>query len=387
MEMIKYYTYVIIITLLALLVFSVLVYENDRILLKEKKYFILTNLYIGIAAIAECVGVYMNGNTDLPKWMLTAVKSVDYIFTPMTGGTLIVLMETSDQKRKLYWKILIGHGIFQILAAIYGLMITVDDRHYYTHGTLYPVYIAFYLMIIALLAVKTLSYGKRFRKQNRRSLYAIITMILTGVAMQNVIGHECRVVYLAMAFGAVFVFIHHCEFSQIQLDDKISRQQAMIETDILTGVFSRYAYNETSKAYDVCIPKDLAVFLIDINGLKTVNDKNGHEAGDELICGAAECIDTTIGRNGKTFRIGGDEFVVFARMTREDADYALTLLKRKTAHWTGAFTGQLSLSVGYAFAGEETCSKVEELVEKADQRMYEQKKAYYQIGGHDRRKR
>ena len=387
MAMITYYTDVIIITLLALSVFSVLVYENDRIRPKEKKYFILTNLYIGIAAIAECVGVYLNGNTDFPKWVLTAVKAVDYIFTPMTGGTLIVLMETFDQKRKLYWKIMAGNGIFQILSAVFGLMITVDDRHRYTHGTLYPVYIAFYLMIIGLLAVKTLSYGKRFRKQNRRSLYAIITMVLTGVAMQNVLGHDCRVVYLAMAFGAVFVFIHHSEFSQIQLDDQILRQQTMIETDTLTGVFSRYAYIEASKAYDVCIPKDLAVFLIDINGLKKVNDQNGHEAGDELICGAAECIDATVGRNGKTFRIGGDEFVVFALMTREDADYALTLLKRKTSHWAGALTGQLSLSVGYAFAGEENCSKVEELVEKADQRMYEQKKAYYQICGHDRRRR
>ena len=387
MAMITYYTDVIIITLLALSVFSVLVYENDRIRPKEKRYFILTNLYIGIAAIAECVGVYLNGNTDFPKWVLTAVKAVDYIFTPMTGGTLIVLMETFDQKRKLYWKIMAGNGIFQILSAVFGLMITVDERHCYTHGTLYPVYIAFYLMIIGLLAVKTLSYGKRFRKQNRRSLYAIITMVLTGVAMQNVLGHDCRVVYLAMTFGAVFVFIHHSEFSQIQMDDQISRQQTMIETDTLTGVFSRYAYLEASKEYDVCIPKDLAVFLVDINGLKKVNDQNGHEAGDELICGAAECIDATVGRNGKTFRIGGDEFVVFALMTREDADYALTLLKRKTFHWTGALTDQLSLSVGYAFAGEENCSKVEELVEKADQRMYEQKKAYYQICDHDRRRR
>lgn len=67
MAMITYYTDVIIITLLALFVFSVLVYENDRIQPKEKKYFILTNLYIGVAAIAECVGVYMNGNPDFPK--------------------------------------------------------------------------------------------------------------------------------------------------------------------------------------------------------------------------------------------------------------------------------------------------------------------------------
>ncbi len=385
--MIKYYTYVILITLSALFVFSILVYENDRILPEEKRLFILTNFYIGIAAVAECVGVYLNGNTDIPKWVLFAVKAVDYTFTPMTGGTLMVLMEGTDKMKKLYRKIFAGNGIVQILAAVYGLMINIDENHRYTHGVLYPAYIAFYLVIIGFLAAKTLSYGKKFRNQNRKSLYAIMALVIVGVSMQDVLRGDCRVAYLTMTFGAVFLFIHHCEFSQIQLDDKISRQQTMIETDILTGMFSRYAYIEASKAYDSSMPEDLVVFLIDINGLKTVNDQKGHEAGDELICAAAECIHTTLGKSGKTFRIGGDEFVVFAAMTGEEAACAATLLKDKASRWSGALSGQLSLSVGYALAKEEECPTVEELVEKADKRMYEQKKEYYETSGYDRRRR
>ncbi|MBR5705734.1 MAG: diguanylate cyclase, partial [Deltaproteobacteria bacterium] len=59
-------------------------------------------------------------------------------------------------------------------------------------------------------------------------------------------------------------------------------------------------------------PEDLAVFSIDVNGLKTVNDSLGHDAGDELIRGAADCISAAFGQTGKCYRTGGDEFVVLA---------------------------------------------------------------------------
>ena len=49
---------------------------------------------------------------------------------------------------------------------------------------------------------------------------------------------------------------------------------------------------------------------VDINGLKEVNDTFGHEAGDQLIIGAANCIERAFGDYGKVFRTGGDEFIV-----------------------------------------------------------------------------
>lgn len=98
----------------------------------------------------------------------------------------------------------------------------------------------------------------------------------------------------------------------------------------MTGVCSRFAYLETINAYKNCPPDHLTVFLMDINGLKAVSDSMGHEAGDELICGAAECIEVSIGRKGQTFRIGGDEFVVFAGMTQKQVESTLLELKHTT---------------------------------------------------------
>lgn len=130
----------------------------------------------------------------------------------------------------------------------------------------------------------------------------------------------------------------------------------------------------------------MAVFLIDINGLKAVNDSMGHEAGDELIVGAAECIEASIGRRGQTFRIGGDEFVVFASMTKKQAEAALLELEHETGKWSGTKVDKVSVSVGYALAKEHKELTVEELVKEADKGMYEQKEEYYRRSGSKRRR-
>ncbi len=381
----SYYTSVIIMTLLALVVLSILISENDRITFQKKQLFIYTNILIAAAAIAEWVGVHISGNADIPKGVLAAVKAVDYILTPMSGGALIALMQKPNTKNwQLRW-LFIGNAIFQVIAAFQGWMVVIDDQNHYTHGPLYPAYMALYSLIIVIVMVRMLSYGKSFRKQNRKSLYAIIFLVFVGIAMQELMGADHRVSYLSLTFGVTFLFIHYSEFYQLQLDDTISEQKVKISNDILTGVLSRMAYTDTIKAYAEHIPENLAVFLIDVNGLKAANDSIGHDAGDELIQGAAQCIQRSIGKRGPTFRIGGDEFVVLADMTREQANAALIDLKRTTDRWSGKKNNGLSVSAGFALSKDFEGFSIHDLVKEADKAMYQQKKAYYQVSGHDRR--
>ena len=376
-----YYTYIIIITLLALGVLSILIAENNRISEQKKHLFIATNILIALAAITEYAGVHISGHENIPKGVLAAVKAMDYTLTPLAGGSLILSIQNPNAKNRILPWFFIGNAILQIISAFHGWMVVIDNQNRYTHGPLYPVYTAFYLLIIIILTIKMLYYGKSFRKRNQISLYATILLVFIGIAIQEVLTQNCRVSYLALTFGATFLFIHYSEFSQLQLDDKITEQQVKLENDALTGTLSRFAYIDTISSYANCIPADLAVFLIDINGLKIVNDSLGHEAGDELICGVAQCIENTIGKNGKTFRIGGDEFVVFATMTKEQTETALIDLKQKTQAWSGKRVNQLSASVGCVLAKDYEGFSIEDLVKEADKSMYQQKKAYYQATG------
>lgn len=379
------YTSVIIMILLALTVLSILISENNRISQTKKQLFIATNMMIALAAIAECAGVHISGNAAVPKGVLAAVKAIDYTFTPMTGGALIALMQKPGEKNRFLGGIFIGNVVIQIISAFNGWMVVIDDQNHYVHGRLYPVYMLLYSMVIIILMHRMLSYGKTFRKQNRKSLYAIIILVFIGIGMQELLGNDCRVAYLAATFGSTFLYIHYSEFSQLRLDEKITEQQVKLSNDPLIGVGSRFAYMDAVKVCSNSLPADFVVFLIDINGLKCVNDSIGHEAGDELICGAADCIRKTVGKKGQTFRIGGDEFVVFASMTKKQIETSLPDLKKKTSQWSGEKVKSLSLSTGYAIAKEHKELSVAELVKEADKAMYKQKKEYYQIEGRDRR--
>ena len=381
----NYYTSIIIMTLLALAVLSILIIENDRISYEKKKIFLSTNLFVALAAIAECAGLHLNGNPMIPKGVLAAVKAVDYTFTPMTAGALIALMQKPNKKNTFLHVLFIGNAVLQVISAFQGWMVVIDNQHYYTHGPLYPVYTALYSLTIIILAIKMLVYGKSFRKQNRASLYACMLLLFVGIGIQELSEWGCRVAYLAAAFTAAFLYIHYCEFSQLRQDEKITEQKIKLTHDPLTGVLSRFAYTDEIKTYSSGLPDNFVVFLIDINGLKAVNDTIGHEAGDELIRGAASCIEASVGRKGKTFRIGGDEFVVFATMKKEQVKANVLNLKNKTEKWSGESIDSLSVSIGYVLAEEYEGLSIRELVEEADKAMYEQKKAYYQINGHDRR--
>ena len=381
----NYYTSVIVIILLALVVLSVLISENNRISRHKKQHFLTTNLLIALAAIAECAGVHISGKAYIPWGVLAAVKAIDYTLTPMIGGALITLMQKSNVKNRLIHGLFAANAILQAISAFQGWMVVIDDRNYYTHGPLYPLYMVLYCMVIITAAATMLSYGKSFRKQNRKSLYATMLLVFIGIGMQEIGGSEYRVAYLAATFGSAFLFIHYSEFYQLQLDDKLNEQQVKLLNDPLTGVLSRFAYMDAVSILADGIPDDMAVFLIDVNGLKEVNDTIGHEAGDALIRGAAECIEASVGRNGRTFRIGGDEFVVFVPMTQEQADKALRDLAYKTELWQCGRKYKLSVSAGYALAQDYKDFSIEALVKEADKAMYEQKQQYYRLNGRERR--
>ena len=385
--MIQYYTVITILSIFTLFVLSILIWENDRIRHSSKWTFYLTYGLIAFSAIAEWLGLLLNGNPGAPIWAIRFVKFLDYTATPLAGGALVIHMRDKTFVKYILGGVLIANVIFQIVSAFSGWMVVVDEQHFYSHGPLYFVYTIFYFLVIALVIIEYVLYGRKFRRQNRLSLYFIILFLIVGICMQEFFGLNVRTVYISMTISAVLLFVHFIEFKQISMDDQIQQQQSKIDTDFLTGVYSRAAYSDALKFYEENqIPKNLAVFLIDINGLKKVNDSFGHEAGDELICGASECIKDTYGHDGRIYRIGGDEFVVFKKMDKNDALLSIGDLHSRTSEWRGKYYDNLSVSAGCALAIEYPNLTVEELMKIADREMYRAKTEYYIKNGLDRRR-
>lgn len=141
--------------------------------------------------------------------------------------------------------------------------------------------------------------------------------------------------------------------------------------DTLTGIGSRYAFYEYIQQYKrYPLPKTLAVFYIDVNKLKQINDTLGHDAGDEVIIGAARCVQAAFGEDGECFRIGGDEFCIVLNVNPKTLKRITENFEHLTSCWTGELVDHLSVSYGFARAIDNPELTLENLITKADECMY-----------------
>ena len=124
---------------------------------------------------------------------------------------------------------------------------------------------------------------------------------------------------------------------------------------------------------------DFSVAVFDINGLKSVNDSYGHEAGDLLICGVADCIIDVFGGD-RCFRIGGDEFIVIMMNTQEkDIREFFSVLEDNFNKWKNEKYENIRLSaaMGAARYVKEIDSNYNSVFRRADDDMYDNKKKHY----------
>ena len=154
--------------------------------------------------------------------------------------------------------------------------------------------------------------------------------------------------------------------------------QRMSFEDTLTGLYNRNRFNQLLEE-DATVHRDrLGVACFDLNGLKELNDRLGHSAGDVLICRAAGQLRQFF--DGRTYRTGGDEFVVVDETMEEDAFQAAVRAVEE-----GMDAAGISHSAGFSWRCHR-CS-VKEQFDEADHRMYEAKRRFYSIQGNDRRRR
>ena len=153
--------------------------------------------------------------------------------------------------------------------------------------------------------------------------------------------------------------------------------------DGLTGLYNRSYHELIIKELQINAAKyktPFAVIMIDLNGLKPVNDNHGHEAGDKLIITTAELIKKTCRTDDIPVRLGGDEFCVLLPQTDSQqaaivAERIKTVCENEKLLLPNGTEINISLSMGYAASNEVA---PEEVLKTADERMYADKAKYYE---------
>ncbi len=143
-----------------------------------------------------------------------------------------------------------------------------------------------------------------------QGLYGTVCALPDGPDQEAALRRSVPLVHLAIELlGAVLVL----DLDRSRMQRRLDAAESAALSDPLTGLGNRRAFDravEREEARCARFGHRAGVMILDLDGLKTVNDSSGHEAGDEMLQRAAATIRDTLRSADQAFRIGGDEFAL-----------------------------------------------------------------------------
>jgi diguanylate cyclase (GGDEF)-like protein len=157
--------------------------------------------------------------------------------------------------------------------------------------------------------------------------------------------------------------------------------------DSLTGLGNRAFYVEELNRVSRRGPWPLCLLVIDLNGLKQVNDSLGHAAGDAMLRRAGEVLTSaTAGQAVCAARIGGDEFVVLMPGCDERVAESLKSRIQSMTELNNQFYPGQSLHMAIGMGVCSASGQVDAALNQADKDMFDAKAKFYQEGHLERRR-
>ncbi len=360
-----------------LLIFASVMLYAQR---KEKVYENIQLTYLGLFMIAS--GTWMLHDSQFLMlftdnyWAMGLFSSVAFCLMPVFLVLFIqkMLLDLGEQKKEnssLKYLILPHFFVMCLYLVLYA---TGSPAKEYT----LPLE---HISIVITLGVCLFECRKNIRSTGNRNIKKIIYgfALFALLCVQAFICYYFipQIPYAAMYCLGFFVFsvilanaAIHRVVNIIQHAAEKETYQRLAYIDMLTGIGNRTAYIKECndmQELPICI-------MLDINGLKFVNDSRGHQEGDELIMAASKSIKTAFMPNGHCFRVGGDEFVVLLdKKYKDDLPNMLQALQDAIEGENVTRDFPLSIACGYAVP-QDSQDSYERIYCEADEKMYAHKR-------------
>jgi len=289
------------------------------------------------------------------------LMAVRYASTPLIIAQIIFTLV--KKQRWFVFLPAIGLSIINFISIFTGIVFKIDESNNFSRGPLgYLPFImvglySFFLIFILI------------HRSNKRSMEMIPIIFLTfalgsSLIMPFVVGSKFSQIFCTTIAIAIYVYY----VFQILMLTKL---------DSLTGLLNRQAYYADISNN----PEDItAVVSVDMNGLKAINDNQGHAAGDDALVTLAICFLKALRSRISGYRIGGDEFVFICRKCSEKD--VLAFVERMKKHVSET---KFTCSVGYALRTD-VSQTVDEILKISDEMMYAAKAEHYVKSGERRRR-
>ncbi len=232
------------------------------------------------------------------------------------------------------------------------------ESNRYQGGVLSFLPYAVFIFYSVVFAVANIMYFRGISRMNRLASTYIVIVPMLGMFFYRLFAQGKD--YSALFSAAILLY-----FIMIYIH--------IAKTDPLTSLLNRLSY-------DIATRKNVTgVVSVDMNGLKQLNDSEGHDAGDEALRTVAEILRTNAGSGASVYRVGGDEFVILYESTDEKGITEAIEVMREQLNGT-----RYTCSFGHAMVRPGI--SLSDTVSESDTNMYAEKAAYYSAPGADRRR-
>ena len=295
-------------------------------------------------------------------------SSVLYLSTLITAGGFLNIINRAEAHVEVWFSLIFATAtlfvVWQIrstsrhmmpslhlLMAIMVFNISVQV----VHGVDYQLMcvLPFYLIWIGLLPTLVVALGG-----------VAATSLTVALAPENPLIPEN--VMLALTCGIV---VHFAK-------EKIRQQMQLASSDPLTGALNRrylMTQLEAMRAEFVRTNRTSSLVLMDVDGLKAINDVFGHSAGDSALKSLVKIIRDRVRGSDSLFRIGGDEFaLILADAKTHDALIVSNDIRQLLREHL--LTGKLEFSVSFGVCCVDETTSPDDWLERTDEALYEAKK-------------
>lgn len=347
-----------------------------------------STLYLSLFSIIT--GTWVTIESRLLQFLFNDVFIIHYIdFLTLAAAPVAI---------HLYLLHIRGYRGDKILICFFGLgifnMWLILALQYLNIADFMDTMITSHLLIVITIGyvffkeIKSFAINKRPHSSNATTL-ALLALIIGALAdllsfyrqPSYTIGNHVGIGLVA--FMIILMLESFVGFFKLKLEaDHTQLFKELAYMDSLTQLGNRMAYEERLEAYQKNLNEiqRIAIFIADINGLKSINDTFGHGAGDVAISQSGAAIRTVFNEWGSAYRIGGDEFcIICENISNTKCEILCHELNKEMAKVkvglseSEQFTVQLALGYAYYDNTEDRIFSIQELVKRADNAMYAQR--------------
>ena len=252
-----------------------------------------------------------------------------------------------------------------------NLIFYIDVQSGYSRGNLFflPVILAFsYLILAASISFKNVM--KAENKSDQRKYISMITFLILPFAgsIVQLFFYGVSLIWICVVLSLLMIFVNV--------------QNSQISTDALTELNNRHQFDKelwriASKGE---IKKDFSLIIIDVDKFKNINDTYGHICGDRALIRVSDILKKSC-KNINVFlaRYGGDEFAIIcqSQIVQELIEKIEKNIEDFNARKQEVFF--LYLSIGFASFSDSRINSADDIITRADDNMYYNKKKKQQV--------